>query len=143
MLDGIEVFADALADTSESGDEKRREIRSANLLGKPVAQECVVKAFVRLTGPPTNMTAEQACGRLNRLPWSISEENLQSVWQRVLWSGGVDGKVVTKNRRLATELIAYLAGEHLSEDAIDELRTDYRAQFPEDERSGRDLPERD
>ena len=143
VLDGIEVFADALADTSESGDEKRREIRNTNLLGKPVAQECVVKAFVRLTGPPTNMTAEQACGRLNRLPWSISEENLQSVWQRVLWSGGVDGKVVTKNRRLATELIAYLAGEHLSEDAIDELRDDYRAQFPEDERSERDLPERD
>ena len=143
VLDGIEVFADALADRSESGDEKRWEIRSANLLGKPVVQECVIRAFIRLTGPPTNMVAEDACKKLNRLPWSISEENLQSVWQRVLWSGGVDGKVVTKNRRLATELIAYLAGERLSEDAIDELREDYRAQFPEDERSGRDLPERD
>ena len=95
------------------------------------------------SGPPTNLPAEDACDRLNRLPWSISEENLQSVWQRVLWSGGVDGKVVTKNRRLATELIAYLAGERLSEDAIDELREDYRTQFLEDERSGRDLPERD
>ena len=143
VIDGIEVFADALADRSESGDEKRREIRIANLLGKPVVQECVIRAFIRLTGPPTNMVAEDACKKLNRLPWSISEENLQSVWQRVLWSGGVDGKVVTKNRRLATELIAYLAGERLSEDAIDELREDYRAQFPEDERSGRDLPERD
>ena len=143
VIDGIEVFADALEDKAESGDDQRRQIRSANLLGKPVVQECAIKAFIRLTGPPTSMVAEDACKNLNRLPWSISEENLQSVWQRVLWSGGVDGKVVTKNRRLATELIAYLAGEHLSEDAIDELREDYRSQFPEDERSGRDLPERD
>lgn len=143
VLDGIEVFADAIHEKDSSGDEKRWEIRSSNLLGKPVVQECVVKAFLRLTGAPTNMAVEDACEKLNRLPWDISEENVQRVWQRVLWSGGVDGKIVTKNRRLSTNLIAYLAGERLGVEARDELLDDYRRQFPEDERSGRDLPECD
>lgn len=142
VIDGIDVFSDALADRGESGDKARKDIRKTNLLGKPVAQECLVKAFVRLTGPPTNMAAEEACERLNRLPWALSEENVERVWRGVLWrSGGVDGKVETKRRPLATALIAYLAGERLAQDAVDELREQYRAQFPESEREGRDLPE--
>lgn len=142
VIDGIEVFSDALADRGESGDKGRKEIRRTNLLGKPVGQECLVKAFVRLTGPPTNMAAEEACERLNRLPWALSEENVERVWRGVLWrSGGVDGKLETKRRPLATALIAYLAGERLAPKAVDELREQYRAQFPESEREGRDLPE--
>ena len=141
VIDGIDVFSDALADRGESGDKGRKEIRKTNLLGKPVAQECLVKTFVRLTGPPTNMAADEACERLNRLPWALSEDNVRRVWQRVLWSGGADGKIVSKNRSLATNLIAYLAGERLDEEAIDELREEYRGQFPEDEWEKRDLPE--
>ena len=142
VLDGIEVFADAIHDRESTGDQKRCEIRRDNLLGKPVTQECVVKAFVRLTGAPTNMPAEDACRRLNKLPWSISEENLQKVWQRVLWNGGVDGKIITKNRRLSIELIAYLAGERITGGARDTLLANYRKQFPEDERDERELPQR-
>ena len=81
VIDGIDVFSDALADRGESGDKARKEIRRTNLLGKPVGQECLVKAFVRLTGPPTNMAAEEACERLNRLPWALSEENVERVWR--------------------------------------------------------------
>ena len=143
VLEGVQVFGDAIHDKEPSGDKGRCEIRRRNLLGKPVAQECVVKAFVRLTGAPTNMAAVDACERLNRLPWGISEENVQRVWQRVLWSGGVDGgRIITKNRRLSTRLIAYLAGERITDAARNELLEDYRGQFPEDERSGRGLPER-
>lgn len=138
VLEGIDVFADALDDRDESGDEKRREIRRTNLLGKPVAQECLVRAFVRLTGAPTNMAADEACKRLNRLPWSMTEENLEK-WQRVLWNGGTDGRIITKNRKLATALIAWAAGERNGEEAQAELLADYRRQFPEGERD-RELP---
>ena len=138
VLEGIEVFADALDDKEESGDARRREIRGANLLGKPVAQECLVRAFVRLTGAPTNMSAEDACRRLNRLPWSMTEENLDK-WQRVLWSGGTDGKIITKNRKLATALIAWAAGERVTDERRAELLEEYRKQFPEGERD-RELP---
>ena len=141
LLDGIDVFADALGDKEETGDKNRREIRKANLLGKPVAQECLVKAFLRLTGAPTNMGYQEANERLNALPWGITEENVARVWQNVLWTGGVDGRIITKNRNLATNIITYLAGERLTEEKERELLEDYRRQFPESEREDMKLPE--
>ncbi len=140
LLEGIDVFADAPIDPDETGDEQRCEIRRTNLLGKPVAQECLVKAFIRLTGAPTNMSHEEACKRLNALPWGITEENVQ-MWQGVLWAGGVDGKIITKNRTLATDIIAYLVGEGITSEQKAELLEDYRKQFPEAEREGKELPE--
>ena len=98
-----------------------------------------MRAFMRLTGAPTNMSSEDACERLNRLPWGISEENLR-VWQRVLWNGGVKGKIITKNRNLATKMIAYLAGERVDVGSPDGLLKDYQMQFPENERKGLELP---
>lgn len=143
LIEGIEVFDVALSDVENTGDDKRREIRLSNLLGKPVAQECLVRAFVRLTNPPTNLSGEKACDGLNRLPWEITNENLEAVWDRVLWTGGTDGKIVTKNanRNLATNIIAYLAGEKLNDDQKAELLEDYRKQFPESERENKQLPE--
>lgn len=140
LLDDIDVFADARSDTEETGDEKRREIRKNNLLGKPVAQECLVRAFVSLTQSPNTLSYEEACKKLNALPWGITEENLK-IWQRVLWSGGTDGRIITKNRSLATDLVLYLAGKPFTSEARDALRSNYLKQFPESEREGKDLPE--
>ena len=142
LLEGIDVFADALGDKEETGDENRREIRKANLLGKPVAQECLVKAFLRLTGAPTNMGYQEARERLNALPWGITEDNIANVWGGALWTGGAsDGRIITKNRNLATGIIAYLAGERLTEEKETKLLEDYRRQFPESERKDMKLPE--
>ena len=139
VLDGIDVFADALGDKAESGDGKRRDIRKSNLLGKPVGQECLVRAFVQLTDAPSNMSASEACDGLNGLPWGLSQENLQ-IWQRVLWTGGKEGKIITKNRILATRMIAYLAGAKLDGDGRKGLLKDYRVLFPESEREKLQLP---
>lgn len=140
LVEKIDVFADALSDTTSDGDGKRREIRENNLLGKPVAQECLVRVFVRLTNDPTNLTIDEACKRLNELPWAITQENI-AVWDRVLWTGGTDGRIVTNRRNLATDLIAYLAGEKIAQTKKEELLHDYLQQFPESEREGRQLPE--
>ena len=140
LVEKIDVFADALSDTSSAGDDNRREIRENNLLGKPVAQECLVRVFVRLTNPSTNLTVDEACKRLNALPWAITHENI-AVWDRVLWTGGTDGRIVTNRRNLATELIAYLAGEKMTQTQKEKLLHDYLQQFPESEREGRRLPE--
>ena len=140
LAEKVDVFADALSDSTLAGDDKRREIRESNLLGKPVAQECLVRAFVRLTNPPTNVAADEACRRLNNLPWEITPESI-SVWDRVLWSGGADGKIITKNRNLTTDLIAYMAGEKVDAIRKEELLDEYRRQLPESERASRQLPE--
>ena len=74
------------------------------------------------------------------MPWDMSVEHLEQVWQRVLWSGGTDGKVVTKNRTLATDLIAFWAGERIRDEDRAELVKSYTKQFPEGERDGLALP---
>ncbi len=141
LLEGIETFQDALNDKEVTGDEKRCELRMESLLGKPVAQECLVRTYLRLVDPSTNLSKQEACDNLNKLPWAINAENLK-VWDRVLWMGGTDGKIDTKNRNLATDLIAYLAGEKLSDESKAELLEKYRAQFPDTEREGKELPPR-
>jgi len=62
------------------------------------------------------------------------------VWDRVLWTGGTDGRIITKNRNLSTDLVAYLAEEKLSKKNKTELLERYRVQFPDTEREGRQLP---
>ena len=139
LLERIDVFSDALSDVENTGDDKRIEIRRSSLLGKPVPQECLVKAFIRLTNPPTSLTFDEACRRLNNLPWSIDSEELQ-IWDRILWTGGVDGRIITKNRNLATDVACYLAGENLDEAQLAALHEAYLNQFPDNEREGKDLP---
>ena len=138
LTENITLFVDALDDRTESGNEKRREIRRDFLLGKPIPQACLVKAFVVLTSPPTNMTHSEACERLNKLPWGITNDDIK-VWDRVLWSGG---KILAKSNKvaLATDLVAYMAGEKLDEDGKAALLKRYQAEFPEEERKGKKLP---
>ena len=141
LLDKIQVFSDAINDVEETGDDKRKEIRATNLLSRPVTQECLVRVFLGLISPRNNLSYENACERLNALPWSITESNLK-VWQSVLWSGGVeDGKVITKKRNLATTLISYLAGAKFDDEEKKNLLNEYRKQFPEADQKTAKLPE--
>ena len=139
LVENIDLFVDALDDRTKQGDIKRQEIRRDFLLGKPIPQACLVKAFVQLTIPPTNMTYSEACKRLNKLPWGITNDDIR-VWDRVLWSGG---KILTKSNKvaLAIDLVAYMAGEKLDENGKAALLKRYRAEFPEEERDGKELPE--
>ena len=142
ILEGIDVFRSATQTKEETGDAKRIEMRKASLLGKPVAQECLVKAFVELTRKGTQgaWSAKKASTHLNRVPWNLTEENLEGVWQRVLWTGGTDGKIITKNRPLTVRMIRYLAGQKLPVDDEEKLLAAYRQLFPEGERDDRLLP---
>ncbi len=142
LLKKIDIFSDATADRSEEGDAKRREIRKVNLLGKPVPQECLVSAYLSLVGNPTGMDWEMACRRLNALPWEINPKNVSEVWQNVLWVGGTEGKIITKNRAITSRIIAYMAGEKLTEEQELGLLEEYRRLFPEEQRPTKELPPR-
>lgn len=138
LLERIGIFKDAIADKKGSGDDGRCEIRKGNLLGRPVAQEVLVRAYLRLTN--AGMKAEKACANLDNLPWAITEANLKT-WQNVLWTGGKDGKIITKNRTIAVDIAAYLAGEELDQAKKAALLERYRELFPEGERAKLQLPE--
>ena len=136
LLKEIRIFADALSDRKESGDDKRIEIRQDYMLGKPVPQVCLVKAFVRLTNQPTRMSFREAAKKLNAIPWKISDK----LWDRLLWSGK---SILTKNAKLATDIIAYMAGEKLTEEDKNDLLKRYRKVFsPEEQQQGKKLPDR-
>jgi len=126
LIKNIQVFKDCLNNREETGDARRHEIRKKNLLGKPVGQEIMIRAFMRLIGPETNMSWSEACRRLNLIPWSIEKTNIESRWQNVVWQGDEKrGRIITKNRTIAERLVAYWAGEKLSPEQIVELEQDY------------------
>ena len=141
LLSKVRVFSDLTAVKSEEGDTARTKIRKGNLLGKPVPQECLVAAYMALVRNPTNLPWEIACEQLNAIPWSITDENLENVWQYVLWTGGVKGRIITKNRVISSRLIAYMAGEKLNDDQLGALLDVYRDLFPEAQRPDK-LPDR-
>lgn len=136
LLENIELFSDALSDKDESGDRKRCEIREGYLLGKPVPQVCLVKAFVRLTNLKTNkLSPKQAAKKLNEIPCNKDKP---------LWDGlflkGEKKTILTKNAKLVTDIICYMCGEKLSDEEKKELLDRYRDVLPEEAKPER-LPE--
>lgn len=139
LVEQVEMFSTALSDPDRTGDGKRRELRAGNLLGKPVAQECLVGAYLRLVQSPNRLTSKEACRRLNQLPWAQTPGNLE-IWDRLLWTGGTDGKIVTKNRTLIKRVVTYMAGGKLSKTEHGDLLNEYRQLFPDSEREHKKLP---
>jgi len=126
LLDNIELFSDALSDKDETGNGKRREIREDYLLGKPVPQVCLVKAFVRLTNLETNkLSPKQAAKKLNAISWSKDEK----LWDGLFLKGGKT--ILTKNAKLVTDIICYMCGEKLSDESESALLDKYRDALPE------------
>lgn len=123
----VNLFADALHDPNEAGDEKRIEIRADYLLGKPVAQWAMVQAIVRLrnenedTG--SRMSLNEACNRINQLDWSSSDPR----WQQVLMNGDrvLSGKSAVN---FASQVIAYWLGDDLNDEQVAELRERFTSQ---------------
>ena len=132
LLSDIESFNRALQDKGESGDDLRIKLHKDSLLARPVAQECLFRAFLELTASPTNFSNTDAAAKLNALPWTLTDENVEGVWQNVLWTGSANnGRMVTKNRNLASDLIFYLAGGRISDERKQGLLEKYQEQFTE------------
>ncbi len=132
LVKNIELLADALRDKSETGDQRRIEIRRNYLLGKPIVQLCLVKAFMRLI-TKDGMEKSQATAKLNKIDW----RNDVPVWNRLLISGG---KVQKQNKELAVDIICYMAGEGLDKEEEMDLLSRYRKLFPENEAKIKELP---
>ena len=142
LLKSVALFSEALRDKSARGDKGRKEIRKDFLLGKPLPQVCLVRAYVRLVQgrknkPETKLSSKEAVANLNRIPW----KNGDRVWKNVLWSGK---RILTtkKNADMATDLIAHMAGEQLTNEERGDLLERYRDFYHPDDRAGVKLPPR-
>ncbi len=125
LLQGIEIWNDALHDRKVSGDMKRKDLRRQQLCLRPVPQQCILEAYVFVT-----LLAEhriglaQAIKLLNAIPWDTDSK----LWDRVLWAGG---KVQTKNAKLVTDLLKYMMlGDKYGEKATKDLLERYKQAFP-------------
>ena len=124
VCDKIDLFSKAILDASESGDEKRKEIRRDFLLGKPVAQLALVQAIIRLRSEDDKgrrMSMEEVCKRVNGLDWSLDAE----IWQDVLMNGVrvVSGRTAAN---FAAQIIAYWLGKKLDSSSQQELINRYK-----------------
>lgn len=140
LVNKIDLFRDALEDkNSIRGDDRRIEIRRDYILGKPVSQWCLVAAFMRLIKGSGYSSGKihEAVTNLNRIDWR--REN-------PLWSGllleGARRRILTKNRKIAARIIAYMAGENLGEEEEAKLLSDYLGLFPLEDQLDKELPRR-
>ena len=124
LCEKIKLFESALHDPSETGDEKRREIRKDYVLGKPIIQLAVVDAVLRLREEHedgTRMSWEKIAEILNRVDWRVDNP----VWQGVFMSGN---KVVTGKQaaKFAGRFLAYYLGQNISKKELEVLEEQYK-----------------
>ena len=127
VCSSIALFDVALRDPSETGNEKRQQIRADYLLGKPFAQWALVQALVQLCNEDketgARMSLSEACDRANQLTWRIDDRR----WQQVLMNG--DRVLFGKSAvNFASRVIAYWLGQPLNDAAVADLRSTYENQ---------------
>ena len=117
LLERLDLWAKALADPSEQGDSTRSEIRAQTLLGKPVAQLSLVRAYLIMRERCQGVSNEDLCDRLNQVDWGVDNP----IWHGVLMNP--NGRVMsgrgTVNR--ACLFIAHLGGAELTDDEANGL----------------------
>jgi DNA sulfur modification protein DndB len=123
----ISIFQKALHDPTESGDEKRKEIRRDYTLGKPIVQLALVDATLRLitmSDDGSALSLTEACSRVNQADWSTDNP----LWQGILMNGN---KVVTGKQasKFAARFMAYYLGADLSPKELEILRDQYIDHF--------------
>jgi DNA sulfur modification protein DndB len=139
LATSINVFEAALLHKDEAGDEKRQEIRAENLLGKPMAQLVLVRAFMNMKAAKKEdgsaFSEEEICQRLNAINWSLTND----MWQEILMHGNkiMSGKTAVS---LATDFVLYFAGALHSEEDKEKLLVRYRSSFPTDQQGDIQLP---
>ena len=133
LVKNINIFADALADKGESGDENRKELRENFLLLKPIPQVCLVAAFARMT-KDQSFTFKQASDRLNKIDWGVNNP----VWRHVVVIN--EDKITHRHEKLLTSLIYYMAGGKMEPHEKEDILNKYRSLFPADEQSKVKLP---
>lgn len=117
LLDRIDLFAAALYDTTAQGDATRIRIREDTLLGKPIGQLSLVRAFLLMKERCEGVPGIVLCERLNKVDWGLN----QPQWENVLMAsnGRVMSGKTTVNR--AAKYIAHLGGAQLTSEERDEL----------------------
>lgn len=135
LLNGIDLWAKALEDPTEGGDQTRREIREQTLLGKPIGQLALIIGYLLMRERCVGTSEDELCDRLNRIDWSVGNPMWHGVLMnpngRVMWGKGAGVR--------ASEFIAHLGGAKLTAD--EEARLLEHIHGPQWREQGESLPD--
>ena len=117
FLSNVDLWAKATADPSSRGDQARIDIRDQTLLGKPIGQLTLVRAFLLMRDRCEGVPTDELYERLNSIDWSVGNE----MWHGVLMNpnGRVMSGRATVNQ--ARFFIAHLGGAVLTKDERETL----------------------
>lgn len=125
----IEPYLHSLADPTEEGDERRKEIRRASVACKPIVQRALAEVILEMhcgSDESDKLSVEETVTRLNTLDWSPDNPT----WQGILLNGN---KVIAgaSAQKLAARMICYLLGQKLEPIEISKLREAFLANNPD------------
>jgi DNA sulfur modification protein DndB len=125
----IQAYQHSLADPSEDGDDRRKEIRKSSVACKPIVQRVLAEVILELqigNDDTEKLTIKEIVSRINRLEWSPEH----SLWQGILLNGD---KVISgaSPQRLAVRMISYLLGQSLEPIELEKLRASFLANNPD------------
>ena len=110
-LHEIDLWREALKDPTPSGDQMRQQIRRETILGKPVGQLAMARAFWEIKERIPGISRKDVCSRINLINWDVTDP---------MWIGVVmhqSGRVIAGRRsNAARDFIAHLAGVQLPDD---------------------------
>lgn len=117
LLSHIAPWAKAISDPSPAGDKIRIEIREKTLLGKPIGQLSLVRAYLLMRDKCVGVSDEELCDRLKRINWSADAE----LWHGVLMNP--NGRVMSGGTAVnrACQFIAHLGGAKLTDEEANSL----------------------
>jgi DNA sulfur modification protein DndB len=129
----IEPYLHSLADPTEEGDERRKEIRRASVACKPIVQRALAEVILELhcgSDDADKLSVAETVTRLNTLDWGPDNPT----WQGILLNGN---KVIAgaSAQKLATRMICYLLGQKLEPIEIAKLKEAFLGNNPD-----RDFP---
>ena len=112
LLSNVDLWYKATEDPTQTGDNARAEIREQTLLGKPIGQLSLVRAFMLMRERCEGVPESELCERLNRINWDVSD----SMWHGVLMNP--NGRVMSGRNtvNLAAQFISHLGGAQLTDD---------------------------
>ena len=125
----IEPYLHSLADQTEDGDERRKEIRKASVACKPIVQRVLAEVLLEMhcgAEDADKLAIEETVARLNTLDWSPDNP----LWQGILLNGN---KIIAgaSALKLAARMICYLLGQKLEAIELSKLQEAYLANNPD------------
>ena len=124
----IQPYQHSLQDPSDTGDERRKDIRNSSVACKPIAQRVLAEVILEFqcgSEDEDKKSIEETVNLLNQIDWNPEND----LWQGILMNGD---KIIAgaSPQRMAVRMICYLLGQKLETIELTKLKESFAANNP-------------